>query len=330
MVVRASIGIAIDRGGSGTTDEMIRNADTAMYAAKSAGKGRAELFRPAMHERALEVFEVQADLQRALGNDEFRVHYQPVVDIATGVAGGMEALIRWEHPERGLLLPGEFIGVAEETGLIVPMGMWVLREACRQVSVWRTNYPGAADLWLSVNLSTRQLLEPNLVDQVWDIVHTSGLPPSSLVLEITEGSLMQDVAQTAAKLRALKELGVGLAIDDFGTGSSSLGYLREFPIDLLKIDKSFVDEVTDTDSDGPALVRAIIELAQTLRVQTVAEGIERSEQLDELRSAGCVSGQGYLFARPLATSDMEAFLQRTGAAAATSDRSRVDATPGAV
>jgi diguanylate cyclase (GGDEF)-like protein/PAS domain S-box-containing protein len=310
VFVRASIGIAIGSGLATTTHELIRNADTAMYAAKAAGKARYEFFQPAMHMRALMQFEVQADLQRALERGEFAVHYQPIVDISTGAATGMEALVRWLHPSRGLLPPIEFIGVAEESGLIVPLGKWVLAEACRQTAQWRAEFPEASGLTVSVNLSTRQLLEPDLVTQVRDVLEESGLDPSALVLEITEGSLMQDAGTTAVKLHHLKELGVSLAIDDFGTGSSSLAYLRQFPIDLLKIDKSFVDQVTTVESEGPALVRAIIELAQTFHLQTVAEGIEESEQLDELRLAGCHSAQGYLFARPLPSTEMEAYFRR--------------------
>jgi diguanylate cyclase (GGDEF)-like protein/PAS domain S-box-containing protein len=310
VFMRASIGIAISGGADANLDDLIRNADTAMYAAKAAGKGRYEIFRPIMHTRALLQFEVQADLQRALDRGEFAVHYQPIVDIATGAATGMEALVRWQHPTRGLLPPIEFIGVAEESGLIVPLGRWVLTEACRQTASWQAEYPEASGLKVSVNLSTRQLLESNLVRQVCEVLEETGLDPSSLVLEITEGSLMQDVGATAVKLRDLKDLGVRLAIDDFGTGSSSLAYLQQFPIDLLKIDKSFVDRVTAVESEGPALVRAIIELAQTFHLQTVAEGIEESEQLDELRGAGCLSGQGYLFARPLPSGEMEAYFRR--------------------
>jgi diguanylate cyclase (GGDEF)-like protein/PAS domain S-box-containing protein len=309
VFVRASVGIAFSHGGDATPDELIRNADTAMYAAKSGGKGRYEFFQPAMHVRALMQFEVQADLQRGLERREFVVHYQPIIDFATGVATGMEALVRWLHPTRGLLPPIEFIGVAEESGLIVPLGKWVLAEACRQTATWRAVYPEASNLTVSVNLSTRQLLEPDLVRQVREVLEQTGLDPAALVLEITEGSLMQDAGTTAVKLHHLKELGVRLAIDDFGTGSSSLAYLKQFPIDLLKIDKSFVDEVTAVGSQGPALVRAIIELAQTFHLQTVAEGIEESEQLDELRLAGCNSGQGYLFAKPLPFEGMEAYFR---------------------
>ena len=310
VFVRASVGIAISDGRD-DTDALIRNADTAMYAAKAAGKGRWEFFRPDMHARALAHFEVQGDLEHAIAREEFAVHYQPIVDIDSGGIGGIEALVRWMHPTRGMLPPFEFIGIAEETGLIVPLGRWVLEEACRQTAAWRAALPAAANLWVSVNLSTRQLVEADLVDQVRDALETTGLEPSALTLELTEGSLMQDVPSTLVKLQGLKSLGVRLAIDDFGTGSSSLGYLRQFPIDLLKIDKSFVDEIASVGSDGPALVRAIIELAHTLHLDTVAEGIEQDEQLTELRTAGCHSGQGFLFAKPLAFDAMESYLRAT-------------------
>jgi len=309
LFIGASVGIAFNTDGLTHPDTLIRNADTAMYAAKAAGKGRYEVFQPLMHRRAREQFEVQSDLQHAIARGEFTIHYQPIVDVPTQAVLGMEALIRWEHPVRGLLAPIEFIGVAEEIGLIVPMGRWVMEEACRQTAQWRARYPSASDLYVSVNLSTRQLLEPDLVAQVREVLVETGLEPSALTLEITEGSLMQGMAETAVKLRGLKELGVRLAVDDFGTGSSSLGYLRRFPIDILKIDKSFVDEITTEGPDGPALVRAIIELARNLHLATVAEGIELTEQLAELRDAGCGSGQGYLFARPLGPDAMASLLE---------------------
>jgi len=313
VFIRASIGIALSVPGNSETQELIRNADTAMYAAKAAGKGRYEFFRPFMHAQALERFEVQADLERALVRGEFVVHYQPIVDFETREVRGVEALVRWNHPSRGFLGPLEFIPVAEETGAVVPLGAWVLGEACRQTAAWRAHHVGARDLWVSVNLSTRQLLEGDLVTQVRDVLEASGLDPSALTLELTEGSLMQDVDETVVTLRALKALGVRLAIDDFGTGSSSLGYLQRFPIDTLKIDKSFVDGIASDDSEDPALVRAIVQMASTLSLETIAEGIEGSEQLDELRSAGCRAGQGYLFAKPLQADALEAFLDAADA-----------------
>jgi EAL domain-containing protein (putative c-di-GMP-specific phosphodiesterase class I) len=278
-----------------------------------------------MHERALEQFEVQADLRRAIEAGEFKLHYQPVIDFGAGAIEGVEALVRWEHPVRGLLQPGAFIRIAEETGLIVPIGRWVLGEACRQTVEWREQQPEGSKLWVSVNLSTRQLFERDLVDVVREILEESGLEPNALVLEITEGSLMEGVTETIEKLRGLKDLGVRLAIDDFGTGSSSLGYLRQFPIDILKIDKSFVDDVA-TGSEGPALVFAIIEMAKTLSLATVAEGIEQSDQLNELVAAGCGSGQGFLFARPLVPAALETLLQQgihASPPSAESERDRV-------
>jgi diguanylate cyclase (GGDEF)-like protein/PAS domain S-box-containing protein len=316
LFIGASVGIAFNTEEDTQPEALIRNADTAMYAAKATGKGRYEVFQPLMHRRAREQFEVQSDLQHGLARNEFMVHYQPIVDVPTQAILGMEALIRWEHPTRGLLPPIEFIGVAEEIGLIVPIGRWVLEEACRQTADWRARYPAASDLYVSVNLSTRQLLEPDLVEQIRVVLAETQLEPSALMLEITEGSLMQGVTETAVKLRGLKELGVRLAVDDFGTGSSSLGYLRRFPIDVLKIDKSFVDEIVGEGPDGPALVRAIIDLAKNLHLATVAEGIELTEQLTELRAAGCGSGQGYLFARPLRSEAMATLLEASRPAGA--------------
>jgi diguanylate cyclase (GGDEF)-like protein/PAS domain S-box-containing protein len=311
VFIGASIGVALHTGESGQPDELIRNADTAMYAAKSAGKGRCVVFQPSMHQRTLEFFEVQADLQRALVRGEFVLHYQPIVDLATGKLQGVEALVRWVHPTQGLIMPGGFIPVAEETGMIVPLGVWVLGEACRQAKEWRDRFPETSAMSMSVNLSMRQLLEPDLIPRVAEVLAETRLDHGHLILEITEGSLLQDVGETADKLSALKDLGARLALDDFGTGSSSLGHLRHFPIDVLKIDKSFVDGLGDEGSDAFALVRAIIELARTLRLTTVGEGIESADQLTELQLAGCDLGQGYLFSRPLSREGLERLL-RTG------------------
>jgi diguanylate cyclase (GGDEF)-like protein/PAS domain S-box-containing protein len=309
VFVSASVGIALDDGSAAQPDDLIRNADTAMYAAKADGKGKCVVFQPAMRRRTLEFFEVQADLQRALIRGEFTLHYQPIVDILTGRVEGLEALVRWNHPTRGLVMPGGFIPVAEEAGMIVPLGVWVLGEACRQTAEWRRRLGSAADLWISVNLSTRQLLEPDLIERVVEVLRESTLDPSALVLEITEGALMQDVEQTSFKLHALKGVGARLALDDFGTGSSSLGHLRQFPIDVLKIDKSFVDGVAEPGSEAAALVRAILELARTLRLSTVAEGIELPEQHEQLAAAGCQWAQGYLFAKPMPPERLEEILR---------------------
>jgi diguanylate cyclase (GGDEF)-like protein/PAS domain S-box-containing protein len=309
VFVSASVGIALDDGSAAQPDDLIRNADTAMYSAKADGKGKCVVFQPAMHRRTLEFFEVQADLRRALIRGEFTLHYQPIVDFRTGCIEGLEALVRWNHPTRGLVMPGGFIPVAEEAGMIVPLGVWVLGEACRQTAEWRRRLGSAADLWISVNLSTRQLLEPDLIERVVEVLRESTLHPSALVLEITEGALMQDMEQTSLKLHALRGVGARLALDDFGTGSSSLGHLRKFPIDVLKIDKSFVDGVAEPGSEAAALVRAILELARTLRLSTVAEGIELPEQHELLAAAGCDWAQGYLFAKPMPPEQLEEILR---------------------
>ena len=314
VFIGASTGVALAAESNAGPDDLIRNADTAMYAAKTAGKDRYEVFQPEMHERTVEFFEIQADLKHALVRGELLLHYQPIVDLETGEIHGAEALIRWQHPTRGLVMPMSFILIAEETGMIVPLGVWVLGQACRQAVAWRASVPGASGLTMNVNLSTRQLLEPDLVPRVAEVLRESGLDPAALTLEMTEGSLMQDLELTAAKLGALKDLGIGLALDDFGTGSSSLGHLRQFPIDELKIDKSFVDGVVHEDSDESVLVRAIIELARTLRLGSVAEGIESPDQVTALRRANCTRGQGYLFGRPMPPDDFESLLrsQRSG------------------
>jgi diguanylate cyclase (GGDEF)-like protein/PAS domain S-box-containing protein len=323
VFIGASIGVVLAGEASVGPDDLIRNADTAMYAAKTAGKGQYAVFHPEMHERTVEFFEIHADLKRALVRGELLLHYQPIVDLETGEIDGVEALVRWQHPTRGLVMPMAFIPVAEETGMIVPLGVWVLGEACRQAVAWRASVPGASGLTMNVNLSTRQLLEPDLVPRVAEVLRESGLDPAALTLEMTEGSLMQDLRQTAEKLAALKDLGIGLALDDFGTGSSSLGHLRQFPIDVLKIDKSFVDGVLDEGSDASVLVRAIVELARTLRLGTVAEGIESPAQAAALREANCERGQGYLLGRPVPPEDLERLLR--GKVSGDGDRS-VDAS----
>jgi EAL domain-containing protein (putative c-di-GMP-specific phosphodiesterase class I) len=307
------MGIALDDG-SAQPDDLIRNADTAMYAAKADGKGKCVVFQPAMHRRTVEFFEVQADLQRALIRGEFALHYQPIVDFRTGRIDGLEALVRWNHPTRGLVMPGGFIPVAEEAGMIVPLGVWVLGEACRQTAEWRRRLDGAADLWISVNLSTRQLLEPDLIDRVAEVLRESTLDPSALVLEITEGALMEDVEQTSFKLHALRGLGARLALDDFGTGSSSLGHLRQFPIDVLKIDKSFVDAI-GTESATSHVIVHVIEMARSLGLRIVAEGVEREDQARWLRDHGVDYAQGFLFGPPLPSADFAELASRRKEAA---------------
>ena len=306
LFVRASAGIALGHGGGEDADELLRNADVAMYVAKSHGKGRFEVYQQTMHVSMIERLELLGDLQRAVDHEEFVVHYQPVVAMESGRIVGVEALVRWQHPERGLLSPAQFIPLAEESGVILSLGRWVLNESCLRMREWQDTFPDVPPLTISVNVSVRQLQEPAFVDEVAAALAQSGLEPNSLILEITESVMMQEVTSTVQVLQSLKDLGVRLAIDDFGTGYSSLSYLRQFPFDILKIDKSFVDageRVNDKE-----LTRAIIELGRTLQMEIVAEGIEAVEQLARLRALACELGQGYYFARPLERSGIDDLL----------------------
>jgi diguanylate cyclase (GGDEF)-like protein/PAS domain S-box-containing protein len=309
VFVRGSIGIAMCGAGENTSDELLRNADVAMYMAKAEGKNRFELFNPSMHSAMLERLDIEADLRRAVERGEFVLHYQPTVVLQTGRIAGIEALVRWQHPERGLMAPAEFIAIAEETGLIVPIGEWVLHEACRQARQWHLEHAKEPLLKISVNLSARQLQQESVVRVVERVLAETGLDPSTLTLEITESAVMNDHVTTIVRLNQLKALGVRIAVDDFGTGYSSLSYLRRFPIDVLKIDRSFVDGVAD-GSQKRALLRAIVDLGRTLNLETVAEGIELPEELQQLRSLDCDLGQGYYFARPLEAGALEELLAR--------------------
>jgi diguanylate cyclase (GGDEF)-like protein/PAS domain S-box-containing protein len=302
VFVTASLGIAFAEAGS-TASELLRNADMAMYTAKGRGKGRSERFETRMHREALDRLELEADLRRALERDEMILQYQPIVSLDTGSVIGMEALVRWRHLDRGLMYPGQFIPLAEETGLIVGIGEWILREACRQAKAWEVKWHPDVPLTLSVNISGQQLQHAGVVDSVRRALARSGLRPHDLVLEITESVLMQHTETMLARLTELRAVGVRLAIDDFGTGYSSLSYLQRFPIDILKIAKPFVDDV-GTGEGNPALARAIIALGESLSLRTIAEGIELREQWMGLRALGCEMGQGYFFARPLAAEAM--------------------------
>jgi diguanylate cyclase (GGDEF)-like protein/PAS domain S-box-containing protein len=312
VFVRASIGIAVSGGngevGEEAEEELLRNADVAMYMAKEKGKGRYQVFEPEMHDTALRRLELKADLQRALEHNEFVLHYQPVIELQTGKITGVEALIRWVHPERGMVQPLEFIPLAEETGLIVPIGHWVLREACRYAVELLEQFHEGPTFHMAVNLSARQLARPEIVDEVRDVLAETGLTPSALILEITESMVMQDMELAIERLNQLKQLGVLLAIDDFGTGYSSLNYVRRFPVDILKVDKSFIDGVSE-GGESSALTAAVIELAGILNLKPVAEGIERADQLERLIELNCDLGQGFLFARPLAPDALHALLE---------------------
>jgi EAL domain-containing protein (putative c-di-GMP-specific phosphodiesterase class I) len=281
-----------------------------MYAAKSAGGNRYAIFDPAMHAEVLAEARQRSELEHAIGAGQFVVHYQPIVELSSTRLVGVEALVRWNHPERGLIGPGAFIPLAEATGLIVPLGRWVLRESCRQLARWRAAFPSAADVYVSVNLSARQFQAPGLVDDVAAAIAEAGIPAEKLTLELTETLLMRDTAATVDALAALKALGVRLAIDDFGTGYSALGYLKSFPVDILKIDKSFVDGVA-TNHEDTVLAQTIVQLGRTLNLQTLAEGIESADQSAQLEALGCTYGQGYLFARPTAPEEVEALLRRS-------------------
>jgi EAL domain-containing protein (putative c-di-GMP-specific phosphodiesterase class I) len=286
-----------------------------MYTAKEKGKGRYQVFAPDMHMSVLRRLELKADLQRAVENGEFTVRYQPIIHLLSGEITGLEALVRWEHPERGTVLPEEFVALAEDTGLIVPIGSFVLDRACRDVAALNARLRPGRPLSVSVNLSARQLQRPTIVEQVEDALVSAGLAPRSLVLEITETAMMRDLDVSILRLHELRRLGVRLAVDDFGAGYSSLTSIRRFPIDILKVDRSFVEGVSD-DVEVSALTGAIIELASILDLVGVAEGIERADQLKRLLELGCHSGQGFLFARPVVLDEVEALLARPRLAAA--------------
>jgi diguanylate cyclase (GGDEF)-like protein len=304
--VRASVGIA-HRSAEEDAEELLRDADAAMYWAKSAGKGRYEFFEPAMHESVRECLELDAALRRALERHEFSLEYRPIVELATGAVVSVEALVRWNHPDRGLLHPADFIARAEESGLIVPLGRWALEQACQQVRFWQTTQPSRADLKVNVNLSMTELKSPSFVEEVADVLRRTDLEPGCLVLEVAESAALQDVEASVLRLQELKALGVNLVIDDFGAGYSSLNYLRRLPITGVKIDKSLVDDV-GLGPEKPTLAKAIIVLGLSLGLHVVAEGIESSAQVAALIALGCRLGQGDHFARPLDEEGMGALL----------------------
>ena len=298
VFVTASIGIALSSAKLGLPEEILRDADLAMYHAKAKGKARHEVFDGSMSAPALDRMDLEMDLRSAISRHEFRLHYQPILRLDTGKITEVEALIRWQHEKRGLLQPDEFIGLTEETGLIVPIGQWVLSEACKQARTWQLEYPTTPPLVMSVNLSAKQFQNPKLLEEIREALDESGLAPSCLKLEITETTVMQDAPVTLTKLNELKELGVRLAIDDFGTGYSSLGYLKRFPVDTLKIDRSFVKGLSPDGGDS-AIVRAVVTVAKSLNMDVTAEGVETEGQLAEVKALGCDRAQGFLFARPV-------------------------------
>jgi diguanylate cyclase (GGDEF)-like protein/PAS domain S-box-containing protein len=299
-----SIGVAVSTGRGETPEDLLRRADIA----KAAGKGRCSVFEPAMQARADARLELETGLRNALENRELRIHFQPILSLDDGRITGFEALVRWARAGYGLVPPREFVPVAEATGLIVPLGQWVLTESCRQLRDWQQRYSHIGDLTMSVNLSPRQLRHPTLVADVAEALRETGIDPASVTLEITESALVEDAEEVTRVLHELKAVGVQLAIDDFGTGYSSLSYLRRLPVDTLKIDRSFINGLGESDRDN-AIVRGILELAGTLKLTATAEGIETDTQLATVRRLGGVSGQGFLFARPLSPEDVDALLE---------------------
>ncbi len=297
--VHASVGIAYSKCGLEGPAELLQAADVAMYAAKAKGKNGYEVYQPSLQEAVSDRLERTAELQQAVDEDQFVLFYQPIVSLTGGQGIALEALIRWQHPERGLIEPNDFIPLAEETGLIIPIGRWVLREACRKARFWQDEHNLIGRLKMNVNISARHFQHEGLLDDVSQALRESRLEPGCLVLELTEGLLVHDADAVIARMLEMKALGVCFAIDDFGTGYSSLSYLKRFPVDILKVDKSFVDDVGDSDR-AMALAEAIVQVARSLNLDTVAEGIEKSRQADGLRSLGCNYGQGFFFARPVA------------------------------
>jgi diguanylate cyclase (GGDEF)-like protein/PAS domain S-box-containing protein len=299
VTVGISTGIARPHSDSDGADEVLRNADVAMYSAKGSGKNRYQFFEPSMHTAVVDRIGLETDLRHAVAvpASEFVLHYQPLVQLDTDTVVGVEALVRWNHPRRGELQPADFITVAEETGLIVPLGRWVLHEACAQAFAWWHSLPDEHRMSVAVNVSGKQIQDATFVSDVAAALADSGLPPERLVLEITETVIMHRTEMMVQRLQELKELGIHLAIDDFGTGYSSLSYLQQFPIDIIKIDKAFIEGM-ERDAAGAALTRTIIGLGGTLGLSTIAEGIEHASQRVTLEDLGCVMGQGFLFARP--------------------------------
>jgi len=294
----ASIGIAVSASGYERPDDVLRDADMAMQRARHLGGGRCEVFdRAALHVAETEL-QLEADFASALERGEFALAYQPIASLASNRIAGFEALVRWHHPGLGLIAPLEFIPLAEKTGFIVPLGAWVLREACRQLKEWQETIPGATDVWISVNLSSLQFRSATLVDDITQLLTDCGLEPRSLVLELTEGIAMENPDAVRALLLQLRAIGVRVSVDDFGTGHSSLAYLRQFPLHSLKVDRSFVRGIED-NRDMASIVSAVTTMARQLGLRVVAEGIEKEEQLGLLRALGCEFGQGYLFSRPI-------------------------------
>src|ERR1041385_505962 len=304
-----SIGIALSSTGYDQPENMLRDADTAMYRAKAQGKACYEVFDKGMHTHAVYLLQMENDLRRAIDREELRVYYQPIASLDSGQLAGFEALVRWQHPERGFINPSDFIPLAEDTGLIVPLGLWVLRKACQQLCQWQWQSPANRNLFMSVNLSSKQVSQPDLVSQIRSVLEETNVDPKHLKLELTESAVMHNADMAARLLKRLKALGVQLSIDDFGTGYSSLGYLHKFPVNTLKIDRSFIGRIGE-DSENIEIVRTIVSLAENMGMNVVAEGVETLSQLTQLRSLNCQYGQGYLFSRPVDADTVGAWISK--------------------
>jgi diguanylate cyclase (GGDEF)-like protein len=308
VVVTLSVGIVMADARYRCAEDMVRDADTAMYRAKDRGKARCEIFDTSMLAAAEARLQIESDLRQAIERKEFQLHYQPIVTLSDQQLCGFEALVRWHHPVRGLILPGDFIAVAEETGLIVPLGLWVLREACRQMRAWDSEFQHCASLMVNVNLSARQCLHPTLVSDIASVLAETGLEPQRLKLEITESMVLERSQEVIGILKALRELGVELGLDDFGMGYSALSYLQQLPVQTLKIDRSFVNGIQNTSN--VEIVRAILALASGLSMNVTAEGVETADQAARLKDLSCEFGQGYFFDRPLTREDAREVLRK--------------------
>jgi diguanylate cyclase (GGDEF)-like protein len=324
--VSSSIGIASARQANGDSAEVVRNADVAMYMAKANGKAGFAIFDPAMDAAMRQRHDMASQLQRAVDLDQLRLAYQPIVALDTGRVAGLEALVRWEHPERGLVPPGQFIELAEENGTIVPIGRWVLRQACKQAGAWLRAGRTPPSFFLCVNISAHEVQQPGFVAEVRDALALGGLPAQRLTLELTETVLLRATPATIGTLAELREMGIKIAIDDFGTGYFSLSHLRQFPIDVLKIATEFV-QLPDGDARAAALTDGIVALSRSMQIGTVAEGIETRDQARRMGSLGCTYGQGYFYARPMSAGDLEARADWRMPGPARDPRHEIDAAP---
>jgi diguanylate cyclase (GGDEF)-like protein len=297
LFITASVGIKYSSGGEEQPEDLLRDADTAMYCAKALGKAQSQVFDTKMHTRALTLLEIESDLRRAMDREEFDVHYQPIVSLESGRISGFEALVRWSHPERGLISPADFIPIAEETGLVIQIDRWVLKQACLQMRKWQEALPVTRRMKISVNLSCKQFMQPTIVEQILETLRETGLDPCNLKLEITESVMMERGDYAMSVLEQLSKAGIELSLDDFGTGYSSLSYIHHFPVSTLKIDQSFIKRIGG-EQNGE-IVRAVVALARNLGLEVVAEGIETVMQLDQLKALGCEQGQGYYFSEPV-------------------------------